>query len=108
MHELARNNQVTLACVPGHSDIADNEASDSLARLGADTTFTGPEPSVKAPASYFKTLLKNWKTKAFNSHWKSVDSARQAKSFKYFLSLSNENDWHSDRPLPPQYTLTHN
>jgi Ribonuclease HI len=44
LSELATHNSVQLVWVLGHEGILGNERADELAKKGADTPFTGPEP----------------------------------------------------------------
>ena len=51
LSELATHNSVKLVLVPGHEGILGNEKADELAKKGADTPFTGPEPVLGLPFS---------------------------------------------------------
>ena len=46
--------------VPGHEGILSNERADELAKKGADTPFTGPEPVLGLPYSVVKRAIGDW------------------------------------------------
>ena len=46
--------------VPGHEDILGNERANELAKKGADTPFTGPEPVLGLPYSVVKRAIGYW------------------------------------------------
>ena len=48
------HNSVQLVWVPGHEGILGSEKADKLAKKGADTPFTGPEPVFELPYSVVK------------------------------------------------------
>ncbi|KAL6417337.1 hypothetical protein ACFW04_014586 [Cataglyphis niger] len=54
LEELARDNEVALVWIPGHSDIRSNEAADQLARVGSEAALVGPEPAVVISCSLGK------------------------------------------------------
>ena len=54
LSELATHNSIQLVWVSGHGGILDNERADELAKKGADTPFTGPEPVLGLPNSVVK------------------------------------------------------
>ena len=46
--------------MPGHEVILGNERADELAKKGADTPFTGPEPVLGLPYSVVKRAIGDW------------------------------------------------
>ena len=44
--------------VPGHEDILGNERTDEMAKKGADTPFTEPEPIFGLPYSVVKRAIR--------------------------------------------------
>lgn len=98
---LALKTPVTLAWVPGHSNIQGNEMADSLAKSGVEKSITSTEPYLKAPSSHFKNFINEWKSVTFKKRWESKDhaNARQskncininAKNSKSLLLLSRRN-----------------
>ena len=61
LDELATHNSVRLVWVPGHEDFLGNEKADELAKKGADTQFTGPEPVPGLPYSVVRRAIGDWK-----------------------------------------------
>ena len=96
LKNLAQLNRVDLIWVPGHSNIEGNEKADALAKIGAQTTPIGPEPTIGTPHSTIRQKVKIIREKAFESHWTNTPGCRQAKSCikinkkhsKYLINLS--------------------
>ena len=57
LSELATHNSVQLVWVSGHEDILGNARAVELAKKGADTPFTGPEPVFGLPYSVVKRAI---------------------------------------------------
>ena len=53
----ATHNSVQLVQVPGHEGILGNERADELAKKGAGTQFTGPEPVLVLPYSVVQRAI---------------------------------------------------
>ena len=94
---LSQTNQVRLMWVPGHSDIEGNEEADTLAKTGAHTVCTMPEPAV--PISYRRCRLearlwtkkehsKDWKQSSKCSHTKGVISKTERIPSKTLIKLN--------------------
>jgi hypothetical protein len=65
--------------VPGHCDIRGNEEADRLVRMGLDSHFWGPEPSVTLSASIVRDMNRRWVIDAHSKHWITLNSCRQSK-----------------------------
>ena len=57
--------------VPGHEGILSNERADELAKKGADTPFTGPEPILGLLYSVVKRAIGDWMERKHIVCWKS-------------------------------------
>ena len=62
LNELATHNLVQLVWVLGHKGILGNERADELAKKGADTPLTGPEPVLA-----YRTA---WSSKQSGTGWR--------------------------------------
>ncbi|CAB0007833.1 unnamed protein product [Nesidiocoris tenuis] len=95
---LARDNRITLTWVLGHAGIKGNEKADSLAKLGAESLPTGPEPFLGLPKSYLERKVDEWVNTTKTSHWLRCPGLRQSKRLispqgraRDMLSLSRIN-----------------
>jgi hypothetical protein len=75
LQDLPNNNRVRLYWVRGHKD---NEEADRMARMGSNSYFCGPEPSVALSASIVRDMNRNWVIDAHSKHWIALNSCRQA------------------------------
>ena len=55
----------------GYEGILGNERADELAKKGADTPFTGPEPILVLPYSVVKRAIWDWMERKHTECWKS-------------------------------------
>ena len=93
LNELATHNSVQLVWVPGHECILGNKSADELAKKGADTPFTGPEPVLGIPYSVVKRAIRDWMERKHIECWKS------SKDWKLFKALMEGSQQSRDNKL---------
>ena len=64
----------------GHEGIFGNARVDELAKKGADTPFTGPEPVLGLPYSVVKRAIGNWVERKQIECWKSSKDCKHSKA----------------------------
>lgn len=79
LNQLARENNVQLFWVPGHSDIKGNDKADAEANLGIDKPEV--EQLIKTPVSKLKELIKNKEQTIFKNLWVKTNKQKYAKNF---------------------------
>jgi hypothetical protein len=79
LQELSMNNQVTLAWVQGHSDIAGNEIADKLAREESDEDPIGATPHIPLSNGWVRNTIYNWSVARHSNVWRSSTNCRQTK-----------------------------
>ena len=92
LNKLGLNNDLVVGWVPGHSNIEGNETADLLAKRGAESSFTGPEPWCAVPQKRLFENVHIWSNEETLRWWTSQTGLRQAKRFispctKKFIEL---------------------
>ena len=64
----------------GHEGILGNERADELAKMAADTPFTGPEPVLGLPYSVVKRAIGDWMERKHIEYWKSGKDYKHSKA----------------------------
>ncbi|XP_067207666.1 uncharacterized protein [Linepithema humile] len=82
LNELAREREVTVTWVPGHSGIQGNECADQLAKAGSEITMVGPGPALEIPFCLGRGRIKEWLRREHLRHWRveSESKCRQARA----------------------------
>ncbi|XP_067208430.1 uncharacterized protein [Linepithema humile] len=82
LNELAREREVTVTWVPGHSGIQGNECADQLAKAGSELTMVGSGPALGIPFCLGKGRIKEWLRREHLKHWRveSESKCRQARA----------------------------
>lgn len=84
---VAKNNDILLEWVPGHSGVPGNEKADELARRGSEMKMCGPEPGVPLSVSRIKGRIHEMVMAESQKHWKGTPGMRHSKA-----CLSNAKD----------------
>ena len=79
LNKLAKENKVLLHWVPAHQGIEGNEKANNLARKGANTPLTEPEPFCFSNGNQLKAELKNLEDSIRNLEWVSSNCLRLEK-----------------------------
>ena len=80
LSELATHNSVQLVWVPGHEGILGNKRDDKLAKKGANTPFTGPEPLFGLLYSVVKRAIGDWIERKHIECWKPGKDCKHSKA----------------------------
>ena len=56
-----------------------NERADELAKKGADTPFTGPEPILGLPYKVVKRAIRDWMERKHTECWKAGKDCKHSK-----------------------------
>ncbi|KAJ8980213.1 hypothetical protein NQ317_010209 [Molorchus minor] len=70
LEHLAKQKEVTLLWVPGHSEVPENEMADELARHGSETPCQGPERYLEVTRGYINRALNDWAHEKFSKDWR--------------------------------------
>jgi ribonuclease HI len=79
LNRLGNRCAVTLRWVPGHQGVIGNELADGMAKEGANTPFTGPEPSLPVSENVIKTETRKWFRQSWQTSWEELETCRQSK-----------------------------
>jgi len=63
----------------GCRGILGNERADELAKKGADTPFTGPEPILGLPYKVVKRAIRDWMERKHTECWKAGKDCKYSK-----------------------------
>lgn len=81
LNELAKNNQVAIVWIPGHSNMEGNERADSLAKEGANKAFLGPEPAIGISSNTAKLAINAWAESEGRRYWHQTPELAHSKKF---------------------------
>jgi Ribonuclease HI len=111
LSELATRNSVQLVWVPGHEGILGNERADELAKKGADTRFTGPEPVLGLPYSMVIRAIGDRMERKHTECWNSGKDCKHSKTLmegpqqSRSTKLLNMNYWSAHRTSWPKWSF---
>ena len=61
-NQLGKQKHVSLAWIPAHAGVHDNEVADYLAKSGSKLEMHGPEPFTTVPYASCVSTVKDWST----------------------------------------------
>ena len=67
LNQLGKQNQVSIAWIPGHAGVHGNEVADYLAKSGSKSKIHGPEPFLTVPYASCVSKVKDWSTDRLKS-----------------------------------------
>ena len=69
LNQSGKQNHVSIAWIPGHAGVHDNEVGDNLAKSGSKSKVHGPEPFITVPYASCVSMVKDWSTVRWKSMW---------------------------------------
>ena len=89
LNQLAKQNHVSIAWIPGHAGVHGNEVVDRVAKSGSNSKIHGPKPFNIVLYASCVSMVKDWST----DRWKSMWNKR-----KDCLRMTESVGWTSSRP----------
>ena len=81
LHQLGKQNHVSIAWIPAHPGVHGNKVADYLAKSGSKSKLHGLEPFITAPYASCVSAVKDWSTDTWKSMWnKPKDCLRMKES----------------------------
>ena len=62
LNQLGNQNHVSIAWIPGHAGVHNNEVADYVAKSGSKSKMHGPEPFITVPYASCVNTVKDWST----------------------------------------------
>ena len=69
LNQLGKQNQVSIAWIPGQVGVHGNEVADYVAKSGSKSKMRGPEPFITVPYASCVSTVKDWSTDRSKSMW---------------------------------------
>ena len=69
LNQLDKKNHVSIAWIPRHTGVQDNEVADYVAKSGSKSKIHGPRSSITVPYTSRVSAVKDWSTDKWKSMW---------------------------------------
>ena len=69
LNQLGNQNHVSIAWIPSHAGVHNNEVADYVAKSGSKSKMHGPDPFITVPYANCVNSVKDWSTDGWKSMW---------------------------------------
>ena len=86
LNQLGNQNHVSIAWIPGHAGVHNNEVADYVAKSGSKSKMHGPDPFITVPYASCVNTVKDWSTDGWKSMWNKHKDCLKMKEFVSWTS----------------------